>query len=284
MIADLLALAKPRIAAMVGVATALGAVIAAEDGRVPDGLGSAALAATLAAAGTAALNQWLERAADARMARTRTRPLPAGRLRPAAAAALGVAAVAGGVAWMALAANATAAALVAAAALGYLACYTPLKGRTAACVWVGALPGALPPLIGAAVATGRLTPTGLALFAWIVAWQIPHVAALAALHRADYAGVGWRMDPLGPLAGAARSLALATGAATTVALSLVATGFGGGGLASAITVASLGLAFALAVGRFAWAPDRAGARLAFRASVAYLPAVLAVLALGSAAP
>lgn len=281
--ADVLALGKPRIAAMVGAATAIGAFLGAP--REPSAalIAHAALAAALASMGTAALNQWLERDADARMSRTRGRPLPSGRLRPWVAAALGLAALLAGVAWMAAAANALAAALVGTSAAVYLGCYTPLKPRSAACVWVGALPGALPPVIGWAAATAGVAPIALALFGWILAWQVPHVAALAHLHAADYARAGWHMHPLGTSRGGAWRLGLLASVGVTAALSLAPAWFGVAGATYGAAAALLGAAFAAAVWRFTRTPDLASARLALRASIAYLPAVLATLACQAAA-
>lgn len=278
-IADLLALGKPRIAAMVGTATAVGALVAAPGDRSIGLVAAAALAAALASAGTAALNQWLERDADGRMARTRGRPLPSGRLRPIIAAAAGTVALLAGVAWMAAAANGLAAALVGVSAGLYLAAYTPLKPRSAVCVWIGAIPGALPPAIGWAAATGELAPLPLVLVAWLVAWQVPHVAALAALHGADYRRVGWHMDPLGPRRGAGWRWGLLASVTATAALGVAPAWLGAAGLAYALIAAALGLAFAAVVARFARLPDARRARLALRTSIAYLPAVLGLLAL-----
>jgi len=280
---DLWALAKPRISAMVGVATALGYVVAARGLPEPAAAAQAAGGAALASAGTAALNQWFERGADARMRRTADRPLPSGRLSGTLALGLGLAWLVGGVAWLTLANGWLPALLAALSAVTYLGCYTPLKSRSYWCVTVGALPGALPPLIGWAAATGGLSAVAWTVFAWIVIWQFPHVAALVEIHRVDYARVGWRMDPLGPIHGPALVVGLAVSVAVMIGCSLLPLWLGSAGGAYAVVALVLGLAFGGTVWRFARRPDRAGARLAFVASIVYLPVVLATLALDACA-
>jgi heme o synthase len=149
----------------------------------------------VATAGALALNQYLEREVDARMKRTRTRPLPSGRLRPAEALVFGTLLVAGGVVHLGLTVGVLPAALTLASALAYNFVYTPLKPRSYAATFAGAFPGAMPALIGWSAATGTITLGGFALFAVAFLWQLPHVLALAWLLREDYLRAGFLLTP-----------------------------------------------------------------------------------------
>ncbi len=189
---DWLELTKPRLSLM-AVATAVLGYFAA--GPQPDltlflGL---CLGTTLAAFGCGALNQWWEREADARMERTAGRPVAAGRIAPREALLYGVALAAGGVGLLAWAVNAAAALLTLAAVLLYLLAYTPLKRVTPWATEVGAIPGALPPLIGWVAAGAGFSAMGWLLFAILFAWQMPHFLAISWMCRHDYARGGFRM-------------------------------------------------------------------------------------------
>jgi protoheme IX farnesyltransferase len=153
------------------------------------------LSTMLVAAGTAALNQYIERGMDAVMRRTASRPLPSGTLQPREALIFGVAAIAIGATWLALAANWLAALVALVTSVLYLGLYTPLKTRTTLSTAVGAIPGALPPLIGWAAARGSLSLGGWVLFAILFFWQFPHFMAIAWMYREDYARAGIRMLP-----------------------------------------------------------------------------------------
>ena len=192
-LADYLALAKPRVVLMVLVTTTVGYVLgsAAPPAFLP--LGRLLVGTALAAAGTLALNQWMERDLDARMARTRHRPLPEGRLLPAEAFALGAALLAAGVAVLALSANGLSAEVTGAIAVLYLLVYTPLKRVTPFNTIIGAIPGALPPLMGWTAARGELTAGGWALFAILFFWQLPHFLAIAWIYRDEYAKAGYEI-------------------------------------------------------------------------------------------
>ncbi len=150
----------------------------------------------LLAAGTFTLNQWYEREADAKMRRTRMRPLPAGRIRPARAFWFGVALAALGFVQLWLGANLLAALLGLFTLLSYLLAYTPLKQRSRHSTTVGAVPGAMPPLIGYAAASGTLTAEAWVLFAILFLWQFPHFYSIAWMYRDDYARAGIRMLPV----------------------------------------------------------------------------------------
>jgi heme o synthase len=150
----------------------------------------------LVACGTAAMNQYVERKIDAVMRRTASRPLPSGVLQPKEVLLFGVSTIVAGAAWLALLVNGLAALVALAASLLYLGLYTPLKTRTTLSTAVGAIPGALPPLIGWAAARGSLSLGGWVLFAILFFWQFPHFMAIAWMYREDYARAGIRMLPV----------------------------------------------------------------------------------------
>ncbi|HUJ31949.1 MAG TPA: heme o synthase [Candidatus Acidoferrum sp.] len=150
----------------------------------------------LVAGGTAALNQYVERDMDAVMRRTAARPLPSGQLQPRQVLAFGIGAIVVGGSWLALEVNALAATIALATSLLYLGAYTPLKKRTPLATAVGAFPGALPPLIGWAAATGSVSLGGWTLFAILFFWQFPHFMSIAWMYREDYARAGIKMLPV----------------------------------------------------------------------------------------
>ena len=150
----------------------------------------------LVAGGTAALNQYVERDMDAVMRRTAARPLPTGTLKPSEVLIFGAVTIVFGTAWLALTVNALAAFIAFATCASYLALYTPLKTRTTLATAVGAIPGALPPLIGWAAARGSLSEGGWILFAILFVWQFPHFMAIAWMYREDYARAGIQMLPV----------------------------------------------------------------------------------------
>jgi protoheme IX farnesyltransferase len=150
----------------------------------------------LVAGGTAALNQYVERDMDAVMRRTAARPLPTGTLKPNEVLLFGIATIIIGTAWLALTVNILSSAVALATSLSYLGLYTPLKTRTTLATAVGAIPGALPPLIGWAAARGSLSAGGWILFAILFVWQFPHFMAIAWMYREDYARAGIQMLPV----------------------------------------------------------------------------------------
>jgi protoheme IX farnesyltransferase len=150
----------------------------------------------LVAGGTAALNQYIEREMDSVMRRTAARPLPSGILRPAEVLWFGIITIVAGTLWLALSINALAAAIALGTSVSYLAAYTPLKTRTTLATAVGAIPGALPPLIGWAAARGNLSGGAWVLFAILFVWQFPHFMAIAWMYREDYGRAGILMLPV----------------------------------------------------------------------------------------
>lgn len=193
---DYLELTKPRVIWLILMSAGIGywfGLRGVLDGLV---LLHAVSGTGLLAAGTFTLNQWYEREADAKMRRTRLRPLPAGRIRPARAFWFGVALAALGFVQLWLGANLLAALLGLFTLLSYLLAYTPLKQRSRHSTTVGAVPGAMPPLIGYAAASGTLTAEAWVLFAILFLWQFPHFYSIAWMYRDDYARAGIRMLPV----------------------------------------------------------------------------------------
>ncbi|GHB95435.1 protoheme IX farnesyltransferase [Cerasicoccus arenae] len=202
-------LTKPRLS-LLSVITALVGYMAADSQRDGSVFLSLLIGTSLAAGAAGALNQWLEREVDRHMARTRDRPLPSEAISPQAALTFGLALGIAGVTLVWLGANPLAGALTLATLVSYLLVYTPLKRVTAWNTLIGAVPGALPPLIGWAAAQGQIAPLGWILFGILFCWQIPHFMAIAWLYREDYAQGGFVMstvtDPSGQAA-ARQSLA-----------------------------------------------------------------------------
>ena len=279
--ADYADLTKPRIAVMALVTVAVGYLLGAgADARLLPLLHTL-LGAGLVAAGGSALNCWLEREADGRMRRTADRPLPAGRLHPAEAFGFGLLLAVGGTLYLALTLPTPAAALAAAATAGlYVGVYTPLKRVSAWNTVVGAVPGALPPVIGWCAARGSLSAEGLALFTVLFVWQLPHFYSIAWMHRDDYARGGMRMLPAvdhpdGRHTGLA---AAATGGLLLVA-SLAPLPWlpGWAGWVYAAGAVPLSLWFLLRCVRFARSRTQATARTVLRGSLVHLVGVMALL-------
>jgi protoheme IX farnesyltransferase len=192
---DLLLLAKPRLSGLVVLTTAGGVALA--PARIGAARALVAILGTAAVVGAAnALNCWLERDVDARMRRTRDRPLPAGRVEPFVALALGLAVPAFALPVLALVANPLTALLAFTALVVYVGVYTPMKRRSTLALFVGAVPGAIPPLMGWTAVTGRLDAGGLALFALLFAWQLPHFLAISIYLAEDYARGGLQVFAL----------------------------------------------------------------------------------------
>jgi len=194
---DFLALTKPRVILMVLVTTSVGFHLGSVGAVDPLVFFHTLIGIALSAAGVLTLNQFLERDVDARMARTRSRPLPDGRIQPAEALAFGTTLTLAGLACLAIMVNWPSAMVTAITAASYLFAYTPLKRRSSLCVLVGAVPGALPPVIGWIVARGEFGFAAWVFFAILFLWQLPHTLAIAFVYRADYACAGLHFLPRG---------------------------------------------------------------------------------------
>ncbi len=189
-------LTKPDVTFLVVITTLAGFYLGSSGPIEWSVLLSTVCATMLVAGGTAALNQYVERDLDAVMRRTASRPLPTGQLRPRDALIFGIVTIIAGATWLALAANGLAALVALATTVLYLGLYTPLKKRTPLSTAVGAIPGALPPMIGWAAAHGSLSLGGWILFAILFFWRFPHFMSIAWMYREDYARAGIRMLPV----------------------------------------------------------------------------------------
>jgi protoheme IX farnesyltransferase len=274
--ADFLELTKPRITSLVVVTAAVGYALGAPVFQASVFL--AVLCGTALVAGAAsALNQYVEREADGRMLRTRGRPLPGGRLAPAEALAFGLAVSAAGLAVLAAGTNLLTFALGLAALLSYVLAYTPLKRVTSLCTVVGAVPGAIPPLMGWAAARGSLDRTAWALFAILFLWQLPHFLALAWIYREDYARGGFPMLAVSDADGSSTGRQALLYGAALLPVSLAAGLFAQAGSVFLWGGLAAGLAFLACAALFARRREVAWARRLFLASVLYLPTVLALM-------
>ena len=199
-LSDYWTLTKPEVNFLILITTYAGFYLGCDRAGNPlsfFALFNTLLGTLLVASGTATLNQYIERKFDAQMRRTARRPAAAGRLEPPAVLAFGIVLSAAGCIYLALAVNLFASFLALLTLLSYLFLYTPLKRRTALCVLVGAFPGAMPPLIGWAAASGRLNMEAWLLYAVLFLWQFPHFMAIAWMYREDYDRAGYQMLPKG---------------------------------------------------------------------------------------
>jgi protoheme IX farnesyltransferase len=276
---DLLALTKPRLNAMTVFAVAAGWAAAVGREGDPRRFAATVLGSALVAGGSAALNQYLERGRDALMARTASRPLPAGRMSPRDGLVAGVAMSAAGIAALLLAANALTAVLALVCCGWYVGVYTPLKTRTSLNTIAGTFCGALPPVMGAAAATGRIPMEALFLFALMVAWQLPHFLSIAWLYRGDYERGGFVMLPSveGGEAQTARQVVVQS--LLTVVVSMSAVPLGLAGRSYLLVALGAGLVLLGASAAFALARTDGAARRLLRASLIHLPVVLTAFAL-----
>lgn len=229
------------------------------------------------AAGTAALNQFMERRQDGLMRRTRLRPLPAGRLAPWEARVFGMFLVALGTLHLLVMVNPLTALLGWLTSAVYLLVYTPLKTRTAACTLVGAVPGAVPPMMGWTAVRNELGPEPLILFGILFAWQFPHFLAIARLYREDYQEAGFRMLPRHDTRGQVSGLLILVFAALLYGVSLLPWLISLAGPVYLVGAAMAGLIFGGYAWRCAFSATRIADRKLLRVSVLYLPALLALL-------
>jgi protoheme IX farnesyltransferase len=274
-------LAKPGLVGLVVLTGVLGFCLGAAKVGHLDWMKLVAFVVGTAATGggACALNMFIEREADGRMRRTRDRPIPSGRLRAEEALAFALVNFTCGFLLLGLACGGIPAVLSLLTAVVYAFVYTPLKRRGPVAVAVGAVPGAIPPLMGWAAATGTVQVEAWSLFALLFAWQFPHFLALAFMYREDYARGGFRFLPQGPAEGVHTGRAIAAGTAAAVVASLGPVVFGLAEWVYGIGALAAGIAFA----RVSWAAWRSltpqNARRVFLFSITYLPALLFLLVL-----
>ncbi len=271
--ADLMELTKPRITFLVLITTLVGFYMGSRDGVNFLLLFHAIVGTGLVASGASALNQYFERDLDARMARTRNRPLPDGRLFPNEALIFSSLMSAGGVAYLMFFVNVLTGVLGAATLTGYIFVYTPLKTRTALCTLIGAFPGAAPPVIGWTAARGEIDAVALSLFAILFLWQMPHFFAISWIFTEDYTRAGFSMHVSGESTG--RQIIFFCCA--LIPISVLPTFFGLTGMVYLLGAVLLGfiyLGYGFAVALFL---SNTHAHRLLRISVLYLPALLVLM-------
>jgi heme o synthase len=275
-IRDIVSLAKPRITLMVLITTAGGLALA---GGVDTLTGLYTLLGTALVVGSAnTLNCWLERDTDKLMTRTKNRPLPDGRMKPAVALWFGLVLGMVAIPMLTLGVNSLTGLLAAIALVSYVAVYTPMKQKSPAALLVGSVPGALPPLIGWTAATGRLEWTGIVLFGILFFWQLPHFIAIAIFRQEEYTRAGIKVLPAVRGVGVAKWHAVVHSVLLlAVTIALVPLHVAGAlylGVASALGIAML----VMAVRGLSPKAGHKWARQLFAASLVYLPLLFAALA------
>jgi protoheme IX farnesyltransferase len=282
---DYWALTKPEVNFLIVITTFVGFYLARPAGwqDFPFWLSINVLLGTLlVASGTGALNQYLERGFDAQMRRTARRPLAGGRLKPAAVLWFGIALSVVGSIYLAIAVNVLASLLAMGTLLSYLFFYTPLKRKTPLCTLVGAFPGAMPPLIGWAAASGKLNFEAWTLYAVLFLWQFPHFMAIAWMYREDYARAGYLVLPSDD-SSRARLVNLQT-MLPLLALMPLSLLPGSLGEAEVYLIGALLLAagFFYYAAQFVLRRSNSAARRLLEASIIYLPALFVVMVLARA--
>lgn len=279
-LADFYELTKPRMNFLVLVTTAVGAYLATRPGWDEWArLAHALLGTAMAAAGASVLNQYVERDYDQLMSRTRGRPLPAGRVSPVEALLVGVLLAAGGIVYLAALVNLLTAALGALTVATYVFVYTPMKRWTTLCTVVGAVPGAIPPMMGWTAVTGTLSAEAWALFGILFFWQMPHFLAIALLYRDDYARGGFKMLPVVDGDGFATARQIVLYGLALVPVTLLPGALRMAGPVYLIAALLFGVTFLGFGVNCALRMRRGDARWLFLSSILYLPALLAVMML-----
>jgi protoheme IX farnesyltransferase len=278
---DYYTLTKPEVNLLILMTTSAGYYLASRGPFQFLGLLNTLAGTLLVASGTATLNQWFERRWDGEMRRTASRPLPAGRLSARAALVFGLGlSLAGGI-YLALAVNLLSAALAVSTLLSYLLVYTPLKRKTALCTMLGAIPGAMPTLIGWAGATGRIGPRAWGLFAVLFLWQFPHFLAIALMYRDDYSRAGYHMLPSFD-----RDSRFTTAEIVFFTVALIVTTMlplmGGVTAAYAIGMALAGVFLLYHAAKLTKSGSKILASRLVHASVIYLPVILVIMMIGKA--
>jgi len=276
-IEDYFEMAKPRIVSMALVAVAVGYTLGSRGQWPAAPLAAAVFGIALVAAAGSILNQWWERKTDARMLRTAARPLAGKRIPPAEALLVGFTAGGTGFVWLALTVNLTTALLTLATLVLYAAVYTPLKRYTSFCTAVGAVPGALPPVLGWTAAGGTLGIESFSLFAILFLWQFPHFLAIAWIYRNDYAAADLKMLPAGRNTGRLTAALCVVYSLILLPISLIPSQLGLAGDRYFIAALLLSSGYLTAAVLFLKRPGDTSARGLLRTSLVYLPLLLIVL-------
>jgi heme o synthase len=280
--ADYWALTKPEINLLIAIATSTGFYL----GLPPELHGlpfllliHTLLGTLLVSSGAGALNQYVERRFDAQMRRTVRRPLAAGRLEPRSALRFGILLSFTGTVYLAVTVNLLASLLAALTLASYLAIYTPLKRKTPLCTLVGALPGAMPPLIGWAAASGRLSLEAWILYLMLFLWQFPHFMAIAWMYREDYASAGYLVLPRGRQTGRFMSCQALVPSLALIPVSLIPTMIGHAGPVYFVLAGIFSSLFFYYSASLAFQRSALAARRLLLASIVYLPLAFCLLML-----
>lgn len=279
---DYLELSKARIVLMVLITTAAGYLVGAPHIE-PLLLFNTLLGTALLAAGTNALNQYVEREYDAKMNRTRLRPLPDGRIAPRAALVYSAAIAVAGTLWLGFSVNWLTAGLGGLTFASYIFIYTPLKRVSTLCTIVGAVPGAIPPLMGWTAATGSMSAGGWVLFAILFFWQLPHFMAISWIYREDYGRAGFSMLSVRDSEGAATARAAVLYSLALLGVSVVPALLGLAGVAYVIGAVIAGFVLLGASIAFFFERSNRTARRLFMISNLYLMTVMVLLVVSARA-
>lgn len=276
--ADYVELVKPRLVVMILITTAAGFYLGAQ---TVDWLRClhTLIGAGLTAAGVLGLNQYLERDVDAQMKRTQERPLPDGRMNPLEALLVGAVLTGGGMLYLTFIVNVLSGLVISLIVVSYLFLYTPLKRKTSLCTLIGAVPGALPPVVGWVAARGSLTGEAWVLFTILFLWQLPHSLAIAYIYREDYAKAGFRLLPVIHPDGASTCRQIVINCVALLGVGLLPALYNIAGSLYFFTALIAGVAF-LAFGIYlARTRSVKAARFLLYASLLYLPLVFITMAL-----
>ena len=278
-VADFIELVKPRLVVMILITTAAGFYLGAQ--QTVDWLQClhTLVGAGLTAAGVLGLNQYLERDADAQMKRTQERPLPGGRMNPLTALLVGAVLTGSGMLYLTFIVNVLSGFVISLIVVSYLFLYTPLKRKTSLCTLIGAVPGALPPVVGWVAARGSLTGAAWVLFTILFLWQIPHSLAIAYIYREDYEKAGFRLLPVIHPDGTSTCRQIVVNCVALLGIGLLPTLYNIAGSVYFFTALVSGVGF-LAVGIYlARTRSMKAARYLLYASLLYLPLVFITMAL-----
>src|SRR6266404_1127280 len=282
MLSDYWALTKPEVNFLILITTAVGFYLGCGNEAQPLsflGLFNTLLGTLLVASGTGTLNQYIEREFDAQMRRTARRPAAAGRLKPPAVLAFGIALAGIGSTYLAATVNLLASMLAVLTLLTYLFLYTPLKRKTPLCVLVGAFPGAMPPLIGWAAASGRLNSEAWTLYALLFLWQFPHFMAIAWMYREDYDRAGYLILPKNNAVTFLGWLTLVPSVGLFI-VSLASAAANTGGILEYSAMVILGSGLLYYAVRLVLLRSRIASRHLLKATIVYLPLQFLILVLG----
>ena len=277
--ADYIQLVKPRLVVMILITTAAGFYLGAQQTVHWMLCFHTLIGAGLTAAGVLGLNQYLERDVDAQMKRTQERPLPGGRMNPLEALLVGAALTGSGMLYLTFIVNTLSGLVISLIVVSYLFLYTPLKRKTSLCTLIGAVPGALPPVVGWVAARGSLTGEAWVLFAILFLWQLPHSLAIAYIYREDYAKAGFRLLPVIHPDGASTRRQIVINCVALLGIGLLPALYNVAGSIYFFTALVAGGAF-LAFGIYlARTRSVQAARYLLYASLFYLPVVFITMAL-----